>query len=672
MKICLTTLLLLIITPSLMAQDNIGKVYHFTEDVRNIVWESSPIQTDFRLGEKETDKAVSYMALDQELAEYANSRMKAPSTNDDEPCDDSNESDASKKGLAKKIEDRKYNLYFTMTFNDAEAVGLAEGFMGRNNFRTFMLNKGSNGKPKAYGILNLAQLKSKFKTKNPSVDLSNLSFLDRESALIKFAEDYSSIKIPKGMLLSELAIDHAIKNPKDWKSGMAEIKDELSFDQKVLVASSLGGKFSDRYNYDRVGSKGEGVVTIEEMLESVRDGNPGGICRDVSMAQSAILKELGVPKDKIYQIGYSTSGGGHAVVAIQDPDNPKNIVKLNYGYVSESDGAVGSSALIQNTSLPDFGIQNRVYDADGVPVASLPTEIGEVLYDATGGTKGKLAPPSRHSLSKVHVDTPFGSGQMFTGQTSSGDKVVGVAVTRTRDSKYTTDEVSIAGVQRTGDRSNSKISQEALYLRFKSTLNGPSLERENFSLSSRAGVESEVFLMRNKVESSSKSKNDTNIDTTFKPFLGATAKWSVSEETTVASDINIEGQLSNKNIQLKSTEGMTLAFNKATIRTGITHKVTPSMTVMGQSGIVLRQIGNSASFSTGVIKETRKSDFRAIATYSTPLSKDAPAFLPEAQRNFGVSLGENHKRSGLYYQFEYNRDLDNKSNSIGFGGGWKF
>jgi hypothetical protein len=340
------------------------------------------------------------MALDQELGEYAFSQTEKELPSSDQPCPQISNSDASKRALEEKIKERKYNLYFTMTFNDAEAVGLAEGFMGMNNLNVFMLGQANSGNPKANGIRSLGKLRQKYKSENPNSNFDSLGIKDREKVLIQFAQDSAGVEIPKGMLMSEIAIARAVSDPANWKAGMAEIKDDLSFDQKVLVASHLGGKFSERYNFDRAGSEGQGVVTIEEMLTSVRDVQPGGICRDVSMAQSAILKELGVPKDNIYQVGYTTTSGGHAVVAIQDPDNPKNIIKLNYGAVTESNEAVGSSALIQNTSLPDFGIKNKIYNADGDPVGNLPTEIGEILYDTTGGNRGKMIPASRHSIQK--------------------------------------------------------------------------------------------------------------------------------------------------------------------------------------------------------------------------------------------------------------------------------
>lgn len=667
-------LLFISIFQSAYAQDGIGELYHFTEDVRNIVWESAPLPEEFVLSEEDTDRAAAYIGLDQEIGEYAFSQTEKPAPGSDQPCPQLSSSDGSKKALEQKIKDRKYNLYFTMTFNDAEAVGLAEGFMGKNNFNTFMLQQAnSGGNSKAFEIQSLSKLTQKFKAKNPNSNFDSLGIKEREKLLIDFANDTAQIEIPKGMLMSEIAIAHAIQNPSSWKVGMSEIKDELSFNQKVLVASHLGGKFSDRYNYDRA-EEGSGVVTIEEMLSSVRDGHPGGICRDVSMAQSAILKELGVPKDKIYQIGYSTAGGGHAVVAIQDPDNPKNIVKLNYGYVTESNGAVGSSALVQNTSLPDFGINNRIYDADGDPVGKLPTEIGEILYDSSGGNKGKITPPSRHNLQKVGVQTPFGAGNVFTGETSSGDKVVGVTLQKSINLKYLDNDVAAGFISRKGDRSTVSISQEAFYVRAKSTLNSPSFEQGNFSFSSRLGLETELFAMTNRVKPKGSSETeDSNYDATFSPFIGASANWkSDDKRTEVISDIEVEGNLVNKNIQLSGEEGMTVGFNKATFRTGMSHTVSNEMKVVGQTGIIMRQMGSSAHFSGGILKETPTSNLRAIASYSAPLSKDVPAFLPEAQRNFGLSIGGEQKKSGIYYQLNYNRDLDNNSNAVGLSAGWKF
>jgi hypothetical protein len=272
------------------------------------------------------------------------------------------------------------------------------------------------------------------------------------------------------------------------------------------------------------------------------------------------------------------------------------------------------------------------------------------------------------------IKTHLGEGNVFTGETSSGDKIVGVTLQKTDKTKYSETTKVIGIMQRQGDRDRLTLSQDALYLRMRTTLNSPSLELGNFSLSSRVGVEAKILAMQNKTKKDNGStKESFNVDSMVSPIIGATANWnSEDKKTEVSADVEVEGYAINKNVQLTPLEGMTLAFNKTTIRTGITHDVTDQMRIVGQTGIVVREMGSSAQFSAGVLNGNTNSQYRSMATYSTPISNDIPAFLPESQRTFGFSHSGEKRKSGAYYQLDYTHDLDNDSNALSASTGWKF
>jgi hypothetical protein len=126
------------------------------------------------------------------------------------------------------------------------------------------------------------------------------------------------------IIQSEYAVQYAIQNPDNWASEFESLGNSgaLSIEDKMLIASQLGGQFGEKYNLDRA-SDGVGVVTIEQLFASLASGSPGGVCRDISKAQGQILNALGVPEENIYLVSYSTPGGSHAILAVSDPDNPQ-------------------------------------------------------------------------------------------------------------------------------------------------------------------------------------------------------------------------------------------------------------------------------------------------------------------------------------------------------------
>ena len=173
-----------------------------------------------------------------------------------------------------------------------------------------------------------------------------------------------------------------IANPQDWQNILAANKDKLSADQKVALISKLGGSFSNGYNYARAADKNAtGFIDTAGLLTAVATGKPGGICRDIALAQTQMLEGLGFKNN--YIVAYKTYEGHHATVITSNPADG-NIVKFNYDEVSGANKGSGTGALGQDTTLPDFGLEYKIYDTKGKPVVSLPSEIGQILKDTAG------------------------------------------------------------------------------------------------------------------------------------------------------------------------------------------------------------------------------------------------------------------------------------------------
>lgn len=207
---------------------------------------------------------------------------------------------------------------------------------------------------------------------------------------------------------------------------LAKAKDELSFAEKLKLASYIGSRFSANYDYDRAANgtpESEGIVTLDELIEGYKKGDRSGVCRDIAIGQVQVLNQLGLD---CKVTSYTTaSAGGHATVNCVDPNDPDTVVKINYGEVTGSDQA-GSVALNQAGSIPDVSIAYQLYDQNGNFVSSIDTQLGKVFAEVSGAKAQDLdwQESFDNSIAQVQV---FNYGNLFYGQTVDGHTVAGIA-----------------------------------------------------------------------------------------------------------------------------------------------------------------------------------------------------------------------------------------------------
>lgn len=682
-------LLCLILTSSLWplhANEDLERIVTLAEDTRDVVVELEDVPEDFHLDRETSDFVFSLQEMDKEIAAIVPESLVDPTVStrspatplSDDPCGDEYSIDSA---LAERIQGRKFKLYFTATFSEGAELGLNPGFAGKNNFRNFMVAESQSGHPNAYQIRSLQGLENRYLNSEKPENWDELSLVEKAEALQEFAREYSGAEPSLGLILSEYAIADMTANPNNWRTSLNEIKDHLTFDEKLKVASHFGGRFSDNYNYDRAdgeGPRGSGIVTIEEMLESVRDSTPGGVCRDVSQAQSLMLQEMGVDSSDIYQVSYRTASSGHVVLAVKDPDNPKRIVKINYDYTDETDDRSGGAALSQNSSLQEFGHQYRIYDAAGKPVATVPTEMGQVLRDVTQGRGIENGLTRNHNLQRVYVDTPYGVGSLFRGTTTSGDNLVGVAITKNVREEATRSEFDygVALVKRDGERATVNVSETALYGYMKMIYNTPRIERGNFSIGARGGIENEMIIGQNRVDyDDGRVREGVNFDARIGPFVGADINYESDDaRTRVNTGVELESFINHRFEQEGPESGFMLVPDQLTWSTTVEREVSDHMTLTGESAVVLTNIGNSAVFKGGLYNE--RWDLGGAFSYQTPLSDDVPAFNLLSSEAVGLEINKSfespNRRINGGFSLEYLRDLDLDQNQLNANFGIKW
>jgi len=219
-----------------------------------------------------------------------------------------------------------------------------------------------------------------------------------------------------------------INNGKDWQSTLEAARDRLTTEQKIDLVSKIGGTFGNYYNYDRAnaGDSARGTyVTTEQLFNSAKAGSPGGICRDIALAQSQMLETLGFKNS--YVVNYKTNVGAHATALTTDPVTGK-IIKFNYSETTEMKKGSGTEALIQDTSLPDHGLVFRVYDTKGKPVTQVPSQMDQMLRESTGYVVNREFNQKNYNLVKVGFENETIAGNIFTGKTTNGDNLYGIAL----------------------------------------------------------------------------------------------------------------------------------------------------------------------------------------------------------------------------------------------------
>lgn len=639
---------------SIYATSDLGKIYNLSEDVRNVIVSTEEYKevrtTDFRKSADSTDKIMAIVKLDKEVEAYAKSNSK--------DCDETEKKE--KEQLAKKIDGRDYIIYFTGVY-DANSEDRALSYFKVDTYRNFMVGQYNSGKLGSTSLYDYNNLIKEVQKKNS--DYSTLNVKEKIERINQYAIENLKIEIPKDLLTEESLRIELIRNPSNWKENLSLAKDNLDFEQKMRIAARMGGVFLNNYNYARVNANDGTKISVEQMLEAARTNQPGGICRDVSAAQAQMLKELGVDPKSIYQIGYDSSQGGHAVLAVQDPNNKNRIIKLNYNEMTQESQVKGVGALKQDTQLPDVGMNFRVYDVDSKPIANLPTEIGQMLRDVTTA-KEPLIESKPYSISKIGARTPYGNLAVFTGTTSTGDKVVGGAIDKAWDSKYSRIEVGAAFAQKETDSPIVKMDQDIIYLRFKEQLYTPEFNVGKVVSKADFGIAGEIFSSKQKGSAEGYAFDTSTLARNLEVETGLTSVYKYSPTTKITGDIRAYGYLDWEDEQ--ASDKLTIAYDRTEANLKV-EKEFDDIEILARTGIVARRIGKSYFVGGGVkVKDT---DTIVYSNFSKPIG-EVPAFMPESSKRF--IIGGAQKVGDLNMSLEYKKDLEIKEDIFFLNAEYKF
>ncbi len=653
-------LILTLLNFNTFADDSsINKLFLFSEDMREVILKTPgghpmPNQA-FQLTQMQSDQMQALSGMDDSI------RVHLENANSKPDCDQNSLQLTQKdiQALQKKVDERDFQLEVVVFSSDKKYEQNTLGRFMSNDYNNYMSTLYSNGNIKAANVFSIDSLIQKYKSDNPGIIFDSLSFKEKEKKLDEYLKTYLGDALPSGLLMKEMAFHRMVNNSSDWKATLNDAKDKLTSEQKIQLVSKLGGFFGNLYNYDRrdAGSKVFGeFISTEQLLDSVKSGAPGGICRDIALAQTQFLKELGFKNN--YVLAYKTIAGSHATVISTDPETGK-VVKFNYGETTAAPKGSGTESLVQDTSMPDHGINYRIYDTQGKPVTKVPSEVGQILKESAGGTLDREFNQRNYSLAKISFGTEGLRGNLFTGKTSTGDNIYGLAIYKNIETENTKTGFGLSVSKLESNRSLMQIDQENLYFRTNAEVSSSGLKIGSTQTKAFLGGETSFMLSNNAqtFKSGSKLIGEKQISADIEGFAGVKTTYESSDKKTSA-ETKIYANVYPDTGHVAKVTRPTLVLDSVVIRSGVSHALTDDTKALIDSAVVMRSYGTSLVMKAAIENEKN----RMVAGTSVPLSKDMPTFLPGGERR--AFLGVERATSRYILSVEFERNFDNRSNSV--------
>ena len=663
----------LIISGQSKAYGSFLNLMNLSEDVRDIILASSsghpmPDQ-NFQLTTIQTDQVKALSSMDDSLLTMLES--STPNDKSDSilateikkvDCDNAQIPEEKIK-LEKRVEKRNFKIEAMFITNNIKFNQETIVPTNNNQYEEYMWKLGASGKMLATHFYSISMLTNQYIATHPNENYNSYSLTKKVEALTTYLESTIGEKLPSGILMKEMAFDQMINQSSNWQSTLAEAKNALSSDQKISLVSKLGDYFGNQYNYARANEtiKTEGVfVNMQQLLDSVKTGKPGGVCRDIALAQTQALKELGFTNS--YVVTFKTNDAGHATVISTDPTTGK-IIKFNYGETYEMKKGSGTEALIQDTTLPDHGIVYNIYDTKGKPVTKVATDLDQMLRESVGAGETHHFEQNNFSLNKVTFADKYVNGSLFTGTTSIGEKVYGVSLYKKIPITNLISTDAGAGISKLeGTRTFTKIDQENLYMRLGITVKSPEIKIGTTKTAAEVGGSGELLLSNNKETSLTSGRVEVGknqADPVADFHLGLKNSYTSDDSKTTLTNKVTANFYPDWN-HVASNDKIIAAFDGVIVESGVNHNFSANTRSLVDAAILLKNYGNSAIFKTSL--EDQKHAIRYTAGVTTPLSKNLPSFLPGGETKAFTSI---EKMANRYtFVLEYENNFTNNSNVI--------
>lgn len=432
---------------------------------------------------------------------------------------------------------------------------------------------------------------------------------------------------------------------------LEELSPHLSTDQKVELAGLIGGVFLSHYDHSRANGGSGGVVSFDQLLRAAQTNTDAGVCRDMAQAQALALKAMGM--NQCYVTTYQTKGGGHAVVLCQDPQDKNKSHTINYNYLTKTTSTDSLSHFEMNNYIPNNGIEVKLYDNNGKPLASLPTNLGVLLYEMSGGNPLDLDPMIRSKNSTIGVSllsekmTTISAG---VGMTPDGDKVMGMSVGMKTNATYAPSRLNVTLYSSERDTEYfGKLKNQGVYINAEQRL-----QTKNIVINSSAGEFAfrpyvsggvQFHIARTSLE---RSTSDAEFGARGAYRVGAGVEGSFRSNdgnTRVMGNVEVRADWSKSDV--RDEQSFSLKPNMVVANVGVEQKVSDRVSVIGNGTVVARkEFGVQSRQEVGVaVYGPKNTVVAATVGHEGQIAGSAPVFVPGSRERYyaDVSVTKNDK-----------------------------
>ncbi|MBI3018392.1 MAG: hypothetical protein HYY61_00635 [Deltaproteobacteria bacterium] len=464
------------------------------------------------------------------------------------------------------------------------------------------------------------------------------------------------------------------KSEADIEKILTKAKDQMTFDQKLHFVSLMGEAFGENYDFKRAENRFNAkALSALDLLQALKEDRRAGVCRDISLAQAKFLTHLSIPNT--FVIDYQTPRpGGHTTVITQDPNNPSQTYKFDYAEIlTENTQSMLQPSLAQSGSHPDVGLHYRIFDADGYPVAQIPSALGTFYQELTQQKSEDPFLHSQENLVRVGISMPLEGegttldGYVFTGKTSEGDPLTGVTIAAHPIQRQTaqasgTVVLSKLDLIRPSPLGEVLVDGAHLYSALKFALNTSEYQTPSLDLRAGAALNLEYAALASKTHvpdrrSFEKFSYEPNLETSA--GIESTIH-DQAQRTRFTQHLKTHMYIAPQQLSASRLDAITLAHNFTVVRNELRHQI-KNTDGIAELTFALRNIGVNYSFKVGL--ESKDQRHGVMAGIEGPVQRSMPHFFPGGKQRC-VIRGKT-KLCEFDMFLEYEKNLDSKGEFLG-------
>lgn len=244
--------------------------------------------------------------------------------------------------------------------------------------------------------------------------------------LQKYLEDYTQTAFKENTRFNEgikSNTTHLLKMLEYFSNGSTDaafqyLEDNLkqvSTNQKISFLSNFLRELYEKYDYEAL-KDSFADFDDEALLKSLnvivhndpdQDKYKAGVCRHMHLLALTMARRMGLKQS--YAVSYVSGIGYHLNLYINNPDNPREIYRLDYGSVLKQKNIQGTHALMIDRNNSLAGISTHFWGEKHNPIFFQPSQKGLLFNDLTGGSKDDYSQsmqPERKSITASYKLTP--------------------------------------------------------------------------------------------------------------------------------------------------------------------------------------------------------------------------------------------------------------------------